>query len=379
MKYNILVTGDIHFGYYPAELLYNEFKLIIKTIDEREIDAVVIAGDYYETRLSLSSPHSVYAIKAFSDLLKICECKNIKLRMIRGTSSHDPENQLISLATMANTTRCDFKLFNIVSEEELFPGFKVLYIPEEYMEDKDEYYKEYFDKKYNGIFGHGMFEETSFSSHVDHSMKKYPIFNSSFMESICDGPIVFGHIHKSQTIRERIIYTGSLTRSKFGEEEDKGFIISTYDTNSKETNHEFIVNEAATRYDTIEITSKSPIFTMLLNDQIIYLRDLINKYKRDKLRIKISIPDDYNNTTAFIDSANNVFNDDKNIQLNFIENRKEKMQKEAKEKVDLLMTKYGFIFDKTVPYDLKIQQFLKIKKGKDISIEKIRQLIAGNK
>lgn len=379
MIYKILTVADIHFGYYPAELLYDEFKLIIKTIEEREPDAVVIAGDYYETRLSLSSPHSVYAIKAFSDLLKICERKNIKIRMIRGTSSHDPENQLISLATMANTTKCDFKLFNIVDEEDLFPEFKVLYIPEEYMEDKDEYYKDYFDKKYNAIFGHGMFEETSFSSHSDHSMKKYPIFNSKFMESICDGPIVFGHIHKSQTIRDRIIYTGSLTRSKFGEEEEKGFIISTFDTNSKETIHEFIVNSKAMRFDTIEITPESPVFTMLLNEQINYLKELITKYKKDKLRIKISIPDDYNNSTSFIDNVNNVFNEDKNIQINFIENRKEKMQKEAKEKVDMLMTKYGFIFDKSVPYDLKIQQFLKVKKGKEISLDKIRQLISGNR
>lgn len=379
MIYKILTIADIHFGYYPAEMLYEEFKLVIKTIDEQEPDVVVVAGDYYETRLSLSSPHSVYAIKSFSELLKICERKNIKLRMIRGTSSHDPENQLISLATMANTTRCDFKLFNTVDEEDLFPEFKVLYIPEEYMENKDEYYKEYFNKKYNAIFGHGMFEETSFSSHSDHSMKKYPIFNSKFMEDLCDGPIVFGHIHKSQVIRERIIYTGSLTRSKFGEEEEKGFIVSTFDTDSKETIHEFIVNDKATRFDTIEITTESPVFTMLLNEQINYLKELISRYKKDKLRIKISIPDDYNNSTTFIDNVNNVFNEDKNIQINFIENRKEKMQKEAKEKVDMLMTKYGFIFDKTVPYDLKIQQFLKVKKGKDISIDKIRQLISGNK
>lgn len=379
MKYNILSVGDIHFGYYPAELLYNEFKLVIQTIENRELDVVVIVGDYFDTRLSLSSPHSVYAIKAFSELLKVCERKNIKLRMIRGTSSHDPENQLNNLATMANTTNCDFKLFNTVDEEDLFPDFKVLYIPEEYMEDKDAYYKIYFDKKYNAIFGHGMFEETSFSSKAHDNIKKYPIFNSTFMENLCDGPIVFGHIHKSQIIRDRIIYTGSFTRSRFGEEEDKGFVISTYDTNAKNTEHEFIVNEKATKYDTIEITTKSQIFTMLLNDQINYIKDLIIKYKKDKLRIKIIIPDDYNNSVTFIDSINTVFNDDKNIQINFIENRKEKMQKEAKEKVDLLMTKYGFIFDKNIPYDIKIQEFLKIKKGKEIPIERIRQLIAGNK
>ena len=42
-----LVVGDIHFGYYPPELLYKEFQLIIDNLDN--IDCVVIAGDYYDT------------------------------------------------------------------------------------------------------------------------------------------------------------------------------------------------------------------------------------------------------------------------------------------------------------------------------------------
>ena len=33
-----LVVGDIHFGYYPPELLYKEFKLIINTIEDNAID-----------------------------------------------------------------------------------------------------------------------------------------------------------------------------------------------------------------------------------------------------------------------------------------------------------------------------------------------------
>lgn len=378
MKINILAIGDIHFGYYPAELLYTEFKKVIEYIDNYEIDAVIVVGDYFDNRLSLSSPHSVFAIKAFSDLLRVCEKRFVKLRVIRGTHSHDPENQLNTLATVAKSTKCDFRLFNTVDEEELFPDFKVLYIPEEYMENKDEYYKEYFDKKYNGIFGHGMFEETSFSAHGSTTMKKYPIFNSKFMEDLCNGPIIFGHIHNSQLIRNRIMYTGSFTRSRFGEEEDKGFIVTTYDTDSNDTEFEFIVNELATRYDTIEIKDNSPIYSMLLNDQISYIRDLITRFKKDKLRIKIVIPDDYDNTKVLVDNINVVFNGINDVRFNIIENRKSKLQKETKEKIDGLMTKYGFIFDKSVSYDEKIHQFILAKKGIDIPVERIRQLISGN-
>ena len=70
MKYSFLVVGDVHFGYYPPELLYKEFNLIIDSIDKYQPDCVVIAGDYYDTKLSMASAHSVYSIKAFSNLIK---------------------------------------------------------------------------------------------------------------------------------------------------------------------------------------------------------------------------------------------------------------------------------------------------------------------
>ena len=173
MNYKMLVVGDIHFGYYPPELLYKEFQLIIETIKEEAPDAVIIAGDYYDTKLSMASAHSVYSIKAFSDLIKVCENMDIKVRQIKGTNSHDPENQLKNLAQIANSSKCDYKLFLTVDEEELFPGMSVLYIPEEYMEDSKEYYKDYFNKKYQLVFGHGMFEETNFSSKNKFKTRKY--------------------------------------------------------------------------------------------------------------------------------------------------------------------------------------------------------------
>ena len=260
MDITFLVVGDIHFGCYPATLLYKEFQLIIKTIQEKNINAVIIVGDYFDTRLSLSSPHSVNAIKAFCDLLKACEKKNIKLRVIRGTASHDPENQLNNLANIAKSTNCDFRLFLTVGEEELFPDCKVLYIPEEYMEDKDIYYKNFFNKKYDCIFGHGMFEETNFSSNKLKTMKRYPVFNSKFMENICSGPIIFGHIHQSQIIRSRIMYTGSFTRSRFGEEEAKGFLILLHDLDTQ-VHYVSFQEVTSFRYDTIyldELVSEDP-------------------------------------------------------------------------------------------------------------------------
>lgn len=373
-----LVVGDIHFGYYPPELLYKEFQLILHTIEDNAIDCVVIAGDYYDTKLSMASAHSVYSVKAFSDLIKSCEEKGIKVRQIKGTNSHDPENQLKNLAQIANSSRCDYKLILTVDEEEIFPGMNVLYIPEEYMEDSKEYYKEYFNKKYQLVFGHGMFEETNFSTKQHTGMKKYPIFNSKEMEEICEGPIVFGHIHTAQRIRDRIQYTGSLVRSRFGEEEAKGFYIVDFDEETKETDFTFIENELTMKYDTIEILPDIPVFYIPVNEQIQYFKNLVNTYKKDYLRIKICLPEDMLNTTTFIDNMNSVFSNMKTVKIQIIDNNKAKLDKELKEKVSLLKDKYNFIFDKSVGYDEKIQEYIKLKTGKEISLDRIRSMISGN-
>lgn len=379
MKYSFLVVGDVHFGYYPPELLYKEFNLIIDAVEKYQPDCVVIAGDYYDTKLSMASAHSVYSIKAFSNLIKKCEEMNIKVRQIKGTNSHDPENQLKNLAQIANSSRCDYKLILTVDEEELFPGFKVLYIPEEYIDDKDNYYALYFKNRYQGIFGHGMFEETNFSSETKFkSMRKYPVFNSNDMETICEGPIVFGHIHKSQKIRERIYYTGSLVRSRFGEEEAKGFYFVEYDTDTKESVFEFIENEGTMKYDTIEVNTDNNIFNSPINEQINYFKKLINDYKRDYLRIKIYLPEDMINSSVLVDNLSVIFNGMKDVKIVIYDNSKIKLDKELKEKVNLLMDKYNFIFDKSVGYDIKIQEYIKLKTGKEISLERIRSMISGN-
>lgn len=377
MLYKLLVIGDIHFGYYPAELLYKEFKLVINNIT-KDIDVVFIAGDYFDTKLSLSSKHSIYAIKTFCDILDKCEQTNTKLRMIRGTASHDPENQLVNLSSIAKSSKVDFKLYLTVGEEELFPDFNVLYVPEEYMENKDEYYKEFFNKKYQCIIGHGMFEETNYVTNKTLNMKKYPVFNSAFIEKICDGPIIFGHIHKSQKIRNRIMYTGSFTRSRYGEEEDKGFIISTYETENNSTDFKFIVNDKATKFDTVSILDTSEIFSLLLNEQIQFIKEMISTYKKDKLRIKINIPKNYDNIKVFIDSVTTVFGNMENVDIVIMDNTKEETKQKTKEIVDKLMLKYNFIFDKSISYEEKIQQFIYNKKGEKIDLENIRKIINGN-
>ena len=84
------------------------------------------------------------------------------------------------------------------------------------------------------------------------------------------------------------------------------------------------------------------------------------------------------NITTFIDNMNAVFSDMKTVKIQIIDNSKVKLDNELREKVNLLMDKYNFIFDKSVDYDEKIQEYIKLKTGKEINLERIRSMISGN-
>ena len=65
------------------------------------LDFVVIAGDLFDTKLHLSSDHVKYSFIFLKKLIDICIKKNTKLRLIKGTSSHD-HGQLSVLQSFSN-------------------------------------------------------------------------------------------------------------------------------------------------------------------------------------------------------------------------------------------------------------------------------------
>ena len=79
-----------------------------------------------------------------------------------------------------------------------------------------------------------------------------------------------------------------------------------------------------------------------------------------------------------MDNINTVFGSLEDVTFNIIDNNKNKLKDEARNKINELMNKYNFIFDKSIPYDEKIKQFIFAKKGKEIPVERIRELIYGN-
>ena len=376
MKYKGVMIADIHFGALPVERLYNELEIFLDFIEKKSLDFIVILGDWFDKKINLNSKDAKYSTVFFERICQICIDNDIKLRIIQGTESHD-NSQLEVLEILAKNKPVDFKVFYEVEEEELFPDFNVLYVPEEYINSIDEKYGKYMNKKYDMIFGHGMIQEVKFAALIQSSettMKKAPIFKSKMLCDMCYGPIFFGHIHTKDIFNDRLYYVGSYNRWKFGEEEDKGFYYVKYENDTKEFEAKFIINNKAMKYDTIEIYEKeSGFYKLNTENQIKYIQNLIQSFEYDFLRLQFYIPQGYENENLLINMINESFGKYKNLKLDFKVNSKIKSKREVEEKINLLLDKYGFIFDNKIDTYTKINKFILEKYNKDISVEKIKE------
>lgn len=379
------LIADVHVGALDAHELYFQLnEVFIKTIKELPVlDFIVICGDLIDKKISMNSQHATILLNFISDIKDIIKSKEnpVKLRILKGTESHD-NRQLEVLHSVLQGI--DYKIINEVEEEYLFEDFKVLYIPEEYMEDMDEYYSPYIKDiveypTYDMIFGHGMVKEASFHAKAQESeitMPKAPVFDTKQLIANCKGPIFFGHIHTRQTIRKHFYYVGSFTRWSFGEEEDKGFSIVAYSPETANYKIDFVKNKLAKEFVTIEIDVDSNIFNEEdIVKQVQYLKDMIVSLTNDYIRLKINIPEDYREPQLFTNTVPTVFSKYKNVKLKIINNTKLRKEKQTEEVVNLLLDRYGFLFEKNISHEEKIVKYIKEKYSKDISIESVREYL----
>lgn len=374
-----VVISDLHFGAIkPQDLLHQLNKVFIEFIENLAIlDFIVITGDVFDSKISLNSEHTKIVVYFMKRLTDICSQKKTKMRIVKGTKSHDNE-QLDVLNIFYDRKDVDFKIINTVEEEDLFEDLKVLYLPEEYVENQEEYYKDYFEKSYDMTFGHGLVKEVAFIASKQESeitMSKAPIFKTDQLLSITKGPVYFGHIHTPQVIQDRFYYVGSFARWCFGEEGDKGFYLTSYIPENGEYTAEFIVNKLAKRYDTVRIDENSSIFNETIDNQINKMISIINTLSVDYLRFIVSIPEEYSNPLLLTNMLNEIFSKYSNVKMVINNNSKLRQKKNTEEKINLLLEKYGFIFDKNIPHEEKISKFLKIKYNKNISLDRLREYL----
>lgn len=389
MKYNGIIVSDIHFGVIDSQTLKKELMdgLIYYMLNMKKIDFIVITGDYFDHKLYLNDRVSDYALSFMDLLVNIAKKHSCPIRCVYGTESHEV-NQYNIFSVYENDDNIDFKVIYTVQEEELLKGMQVLYIPEEFIYSKKEYYSEYFNntEKYDYIFGHGVIKEvmTNAVNHTDTkentTRKKVPYFTSAELLQMCKGQVYFGHYHVNTNIADKIFYVGSYTRWQHGENEAKGFYHTTFDIDKKKYTQKFIENSLAKIFTEFIYGYNDDILNSEedLMQELTKVDKLIEANNTDYVKFTFNIPENHPNPEFIIKILNEKYKFNDSVKVKVVNGYVEKKKKINKEKLNDVFNEYPMIFDKSAKLENKIVYFIKKKMNKDISEETVKKYLYGD-
>ena len=379
MKHKGLLLADLHIGVIDPKRQYEEIESIIFTTIKKEIpDYIIFLGDYFDRKAALNDHLSKYSVMIFSKLIDLCESINekMKIRLIYGTESHE-WNQYVVLNILFWHTKLDIKVINYAEEELLFDDLKVLYLPEEHLLNKGEYYQKYLSKpkEYDYIFGHGIIREIMKEAaiHIDSSTstrKKVPVFTTGELTYACKGQIYFGHYHIHTNMNDTVFYVGSFNRWQFGEEEPKGIELVTKTKNDYK--EKFIENTMTDVYKTISFGFENTIFQSMekLEKKLNQIDQMIKDQIFDHVRFQFNIPENAFDAEYIMNYLKERYKFNKRVKL-LICNGYAKTKKEtAKKEVEEWNRQNAPIFDRNLPIEEKVSYFIGLEFKREISPEK---------
>lgn len=353
--------SDIHIGKKDDMKLKDELEIFFDYLKDTEnIDMITISGDLFDRVLTANEYGTTLALEFIQRLIDLY-VPEIDIRIIKGTRSHD-FNQLDILKVFKEKAGSHFKIIE-KNEVEVFNGYKILYLPEEYPTDYDDFYKENLlgveDKVYDFIIGHGMIDFIAFTGYEDDSENRVhgtPTHKADDLIRVTKGPIIFGHIHEKQEYKDKIYYTGSYSRYSFDTPSEKGFMVFDIDDDDpSKFKMTFIENTKAPTYAVLDIDKLN---LEGVDDHVKYIKELSDKY--DFVKIKTG-------NKANLDIARALTEKDSSIKVQSVNKEKETI------KVD---PKYEYILKKELPLNETIRKFMNEEYDKDIDLDFISKVIS---
>lgn len=273
------IFSDIHLGNSR-----NKAKKIIEALDAAfpdneetgELDFVFLAGDVFDRELTFPN-EDVVDIQLWADrLLRICAKRNIILRVLEGTPSHDWK-QSVCFENILKLTHypVNFKYVSQLSIEHVDKfGINILYIPDEWgITAQDTLNQVHKLLEVNnltqvdyGIF-HGQFDYQATWENKD-ATKDTISHDSEKYLSIVKHYIFIGHIH-THSSNDRIVAQGSFDRLGHGQEEPKGHVRAVIDNDDRK--FFFVENKQARVYKTIDCKN------MELQETLEYIKKKVDK------------------------------------------------------------------------------------------------------
>lgn len=249
-------------------------------------DVLIISGDFFDTSLLFDHEASIVATSIMTELCLLCNKNNTKLRILRGTFSHD-RDQLRQFYTISKHYKVNCKYFDKISVDEI-DGKTFIYYPdtlpyksiEEAVNIGYKLLKETYNKDIpNIVIGHGYFKHRIPNPKL---IEVIPHYSTDMFKNV--ELVLFGHEHIHWK-KDNVYSVGSFDRLNHGEEAPKGFmtffINETVDTF-------FIENKLAIKHVTIEAKGNS------IDEKISNIRKSIDEkflIKNGYLRIRDNTDD----------------------------------------------------------------------------------------
>jgi len=247
-----LLLTDVHLGNpgIDPKMLHLKFKKYLYP-ELKNIDILVLGGDFWDTLLHMDSPSSLTAVSIIGELMEMAYEYDYVLRILRGTITHDRnQNQFFQISDDGR-----IRTINSIDIEylERFDQW-ILYMPDDIPGDHMEIAKQKMRDlqldKVDVIIHHGYFAHMlppGIPMEPPHTLTVDKV-NAAF------SPIVVfnGHVHTPGVYRN-VISGGSFERFAHGEEHNKGFFLVDVNKSQRTVSSRFIINEDATVYVTCDL------------------------------------------------------------------------------------------------------------------------------
>jgi hypothetical protein len=259
---SIAVISDIHLGHRrnTACDMVTALRAALPNNEETaDLDIIFLAGDVFDRLLNLPMDDVGEIDNWIADLLNMCARKNIMLRILEGTPSHD-WGQSTRFETIAQVLKSpvDMRHVKDLSIEYIEDfGINVLYVPDEWRSDVETTKEEVI-----ALLAHHGLRQVDYS--IMHGNFRYQVpavyaegtkHDESFYLDITKRHIFIGHIHTFSQY-ERIVAQGSFDRLSHGEEEPKGHVRGKFfDSGNSEIT--FVENTRARIYKTVNCNGLS--------------------------------------------------------------------------------------------------------------------------
>lgn len=354
--------ADLHFGAFNPKTQFDILKeqVLQKLWNLPKLDVICVNGDIFDHKVMSNSDAAMYACSFIDILVNIARQKNSTLVLLHGTYSHDYDQLKLFYHYIEDPT-VDIRIVTTIKFE-MIKGAKVLCIPELYNVDESIYRHFFFESGwYDEAFIHGTFKGAVYGDNVGAGRLLTP---EDFI--YCKGVAIAGHVHKSGCFNGFFYYCGCPYRWKFGEEEEKGFIILAHDLDSQIHHVHFeIVNSF--RYDTIYLD------TLVSEDPkkiIDYINNLRVSQGIDFIKVKFRVPvSGYNKTVI-----NNYYRNNPSTFVNFEENVE--LERQKKEELIKQNAQYSFLTDTSLtPFEIFVRYVNESEGSEFITVAQLTELL----